>query len=59
VANGDHDGEGHGPTFKDAAEAAWEDAKSKGKEPGLYDVKKIQVKTENPITEYRVQIKKL
>ena len=59
MADGDHDGEGTGLTFKDAADAAWEDAKHKGKQAGWYEVKKIEVRTENPIKEYRVKIKAL
>ena len=55
----DHDGEGKGDNVEHAAEKAWEDAKGKGKTPGLYEIKKIEVVTENPITEYRVKIKKV
>ena len=56
--NGDHDGEGTGKNLHEAAENAWEDAKKKGKSPGEYEIKKIFVTTVNPITEYKVRIKK-
>lgn len=52
------EGEGKGPDFHSAAKDAWENAKSKGNQPGTYEIKKIVVETENPIREYRVTIKK-
>ena len=57
--NGDHDGEGEGKTLQEAADKAWDDAKRKGKGTGWYEIKQIDVKAENPITEYRVKIKKI
>ena len=59
----DHDGEGigHGSdaeAFAKACQNAWEDAKNKHKDPGEYEIKKIFIKTSNPINEYRVQIKR-
>ena len=53
------EGEGKGPDLKSAAEAAWENAKGKGNDKGWYEIKKIDVRTENPIREYRVTIKKI
>ena len=50
--------EGRDPDFHEATKKAWENAKSKGNEPGLYEIKRIIVETENPIREYRVTIKK-
>lgn len=58
MANPD-EGEGTGPDLHSAAENAWKDAKQKGNAKGWYEIKKIDVKTENPITEYRVKIKKI
>lgn len=53
------EGEGTGDDFKTAAENAWKDAKeNKHLQPGWFDVKKIEVRTENPIREYKVTIKK-
>ena len=53
------EGEGKGPDFKSAArEGGWENAKAKGNDKGLFEVKSIVVKTDNPITEYRVKIKR-
>ena len=62
--NGDHDGEGKAlggdaHAFAEAVKNAWEDAKAKGKSPGTYEIKKIEVVTSNPINEYRVKIKKV
>ena len=56
---GQDEGEGTGKTFHEAAEKAWEDAKSKNNPKGRYEIKKIFVETENPIREYRVIIKKI
>ena len=56
---GPDEGEGTGDTLHEAAEEAWEDAKSKGNPKGRYEIKKIFVETENPIREYRVIIKKI
>jgi hypothetical protein len=54
------EGDGKGLHFQDAVEDAWEDVKKKpGSTPGEYEVKQIVVVTENPITEYRVKIKKV
>jgi hypothetical protein len=53
------EGEGTGKTLHEAAEKAWDDAKAKNNPKGWYEIKKIDVKTENPITEYRVKIKKI
>ena len=52
------EGDGKGPNFHSAAEDAWENAKAKGNDKGLFEVKSIVVKTDNPITEYRVKIKR-
>ena len=62
--NGDFDGEGRAvgndeKAFAKAVQNAWEDAKNNNKDPGDYEIKKIFVKTSNPINEYRVQIKKV
>ena len=53
------EGDGTGPDLHAAAEKAWKNAKDKGNAEGWYEIKKIEVKTENPITEYRVKIKKI
>jgi hypothetical protein len=50
--------EGRGPDLKSAAENAWSNAKDKGDPAGWYEIKKIEVRAENPIREYRVTIKK-
>jgi hypothetical protein len=50
--------DGQGETLKDACNDAWEKAKGAGKDPGWYEIKKIEVRAENPIREYRVKIKK-
>ena len=49
--------DGQGKTLDDAADDAWKKAKKDGKQPGWFEVKKIEVRTENPIGEYRVKIK--
>lgn len=49
--------DGQGPNLHAAAEKAWEKAKNAKKDPGWYEVKKIWVRTENPIGEYKVRIK--
>lgn len=54
----EYDGQGSGDTVEEAAGAAWQNAKDKGKDPGWYEIKKIEAKAENPITEYKVSIKK-
>ena len=56
MADGGDDFEGRADTFEGAAEDAWKKAKDHGKEPGVYKVKHIFVRTENPIREYRVTI---
>ena len=53
------EGEGKGPDLHSAANKAWDDAKSKGNKQGWFEIKKIEVKAENPITEYKVTIKRL
>jgi hypothetical protein len=55
----EYDGEGSGSTLPEAINAAWEDAKRNNKGDGYYEVKKIQIKAENPITEYKASIKKV
>ena len=55
----DHDGEGTGHSIEEAANAAWEDAKGKGKDKGWYEIKTIEGKAQNPITEYKVKIKRV
>jgi len=55
---GPDEGEGRDPDLKKALDKAWQDAKNKGNDPGWFDVKKVEVKAENPITEYRVTIKR-
>jgi flavin-binding protein dodecin len=49
--------DGKGKTLHDAAADAWDNAKKNGKQPGVFEIKKIEVVTENPIREYRVKIK--
>lgn len=49
--------DGQGDTLHDAANDAWEKAKKAGKPKGWFEIKKIEVRTENPIREYRVRIK--
>jgi flavin-binding protein dodecin len=55
----EYDGQGNGATLEEAAGAAWQNAKDRGKDIGWYEVKKIEVLAENPITEYKVTIKKV
>ena len=49
--------DGHGATLEDAAGDAWEKAKREGKAGGWFEIKKIEVRTEKPIREYKVKIK--
>ena len=51
----EHDGKGK--PFDVAVENAWNEAKGKAQGPGWYEVKKVWVRTENPIREYKVRIK--
>lgn len=53
------EGEGKGPDLKTAADRAWDNAKGKGNHQGWFEVKKIEVRAENPITEYKVTIKRV
>jgi hypothetical protein len=56
----DHDGEGSGKTIHEAAEKAWKDAKdNQHKTQGWYEIKTIEAKAQNPITEYKVKIKRV
>jgi ribosomal protein S5 len=54
--NDDVRGQGKAGKLKDAIEAAWEDAKAKGAGPGTYEIKSIQIETNNPIHSYIVII---
>jgi hypothetical protein len=49
--------DGQGATFHDAADDAWKKAKAAGKGPGWFEVKKIEIRCDNPIREYKVKIK--
>jgi hypothetical protein len=53
------EGEGNGSDLHSAANEAWKNAKSKGNKEGWFEIKRIEVKAENPITEYKVTIKRL
>ncbi len=55
----EYDGEGSGENVEEATGAAWQNAKDRGKASGWYEIKKIEVKAENPITEYKVKIKQI
>ena len=49
--------DGDGDSFHAALDAAWGEAKRKGKSAGWFEVKKTWVFGENPIGEYKVRIK--
>jgi hypothetical protein len=57
VSNQADEFDGHGRTLEEAASDAWEKAKGAGKAGGWFEIKKIEVRTENPIREYKVKIK--
>jgi flavin-binding protein dodecin len=54
----EYDGVGSGGSVEEAANSAWQNAKDRGKDAGWYEIKKIEAHAENPITEYKVSIKK-
>jgi flavin-binding protein dodecin len=57
AVNAQDEFDGQGPTLHDAANNAWDKAKNAGKDKGWFEIKKIEVRCENPIREYRVKIK--